>query len=138
MNIAIPLAEDGSFSLHYGGSAKVGLYQVDPSKRTILSATEIVPPAAEPCEWAAWLGTQKINIILVGGMGRGAQVRMTELGIAVIAGLPTAEPRDLVQAWLDGRIAAGTNACEGGHHGHEHHHEHGEHLSDGHACHCSH
>ncbi len=140
MNIAVPLADDGTFSLHYGGSAKVGLYQVDPAKRTILSATEIVPPAAEPCEWAAWLGNQKVNAILVSGMGRGAQMRMAELGIKVVAGLPAAEPRALVQAWIDGRIEAGPNACEGhgGHHGHgaheggEHHHHH-----DG-NCHCSH
>ncbi len=138
MNIAIPLAEDGSFSLHYGGSAKMGLYTVDPAKKTILSSTELNPPAAEPCEWAAWLGLQNISTILVGGMGRGAQLRMAELGITVIAGLPAAEPRDIVQAWIEGRIIAGANACEGGHHGHGDHHHHADHAhGDGH-CHCSH
>lgn len=139
MNIAIPLASDGSFSLHYGGSAKVGLYQIDPAKRTILSATEIIPPDAEPCGWAAWLGSQKVNVILVGGMGRGAQLRMAELGIEVVPGLPSAEPRDLVQAWLEGRITAGANACEGGHGDHHDHHDHeaGHHHGHGH-CNCSH
>jgi len=132
MNIAIPLADDGSFSLHYGGSAKVGLYEVDPGKRVILRAAEIIPPAAEPCEWAAWLGTQQVSAILVGGMGRGAQMRMAELGIEVVAGLPPAEPRALVQAWLDGRLTGGPNACEG-HHDHHAGHPHG----DGH-CNCSH
>ena len=138
MNIAIPLADDSSFSLHYGGSAKVGIFEVDPAKRAILNSTEIVPPSAEPCEWAAWFGTQKINAILVGGMGRGAQMRMAELGIQVVAGLPPAEPRDLVQAWLDGRLTGGPNSCEGhgGHHGHEHN-QANHHHSDG-RCNCSH
>lgn len=137
MKIALPLADDCSFSLHYGGSAKVGLYEVDAAARTILRATEAVPPDAEPCGWAAWLGSEKVNVILVGGMGRGAQMRMAEHGIEVIPGLPAAEPRVLVQAWLDGRISAGANACEGGHHGHgEHHYHHGEQGHDGHECHC--
>lgn len=134
MNIALPLADDGTFSLHYGGSAKVGLYEVDLAAKKILRATCATPPAPEPCEWAPWLETQKVRVILVGGMGRGAQVCMAEHGIDVVPGLPAAEPRDLVQAWLDDRLIAGPNACNGGHSEHGHH-AHGEH---GHPCHCSH
>lgn len=135
MKIALPLADDGSFSLHYGGSARIGLYEIDPSTRTILRSSELAPPAAEPCEWAGWLATLDIKALLVGGMGRGAQVRINQLGIEVVAGLPPAEPDDLVQAWIDGRISAGPNACEGhgGHHGND---AHGGHH-DG-PCHCSH
>jgi len=136
MKIALPLAEDGSFSQHYGGSAKIGLYEIDPASRTILSATELTPPAAEPCEWAPWLGTQAINTLLVGGMGRGAQLRMAELGIEVVTGMPPDEPRAIVQAWIEGRLTAGANACEGGHHNHEHGHHAHEHGDE--HCPCSH
>jgi predicted Fe-Mo cluster-binding NifX family protein len=73
-----------------------------------------------------------VSAILVGGMGRGAQMRMAELGIEVVAGLPLAEPRALVQAWLDGQLTGGPNACEG-HQDHHADHPHG----DGH-CNCSH
>ncbi len=120
MNIAIPLTDNGVFSLHYGSSAKVGLYEVDPLRRAILRSAEIVPPVAEPCEWDAWLGTRNVRILLAGGMGRGAQARMVESGIEVIAGLPAAEPQEIVQAWLEGRLVPGPNACEG----HGKHHEH--------------
>ena len=133
MKIAVPLAEDGTFSLHFGGSSKVALFEVDPSERKILGEAEITPPALEPCGWAHWLAAEKVNVVLAGGMGRGAQMRMAELGIQVQAGMPAAEPRDLVQAWLNGTATAGDNLCEGGHHGQAHEGHNGSH-----GCSCSH
>ena len=132
MKIALPLVDDGSFSLHFGGSSKVALFEVDPASRTILSVQEVVPPEAEPCEWGSWLAAQKVELVLAGGMGRGAQKSLTDLGLTVVAGMPEAEPRALVQAWLEQRASAGRNGCEGGHRGDCGHGEHG-----GHHCHCS-
>ncbi|WP_084442100.1 hypothetical protein OH491_19405 [Termitidicoccus mucosus] len=136
MNIAIPLTDNSVFSLHYGGSIKVGLYEVDPQKRLILSSSEIIPPLAEPCEWGTWLCTQEVRVLLAGGIGSGAQACMAESGIQVIAGLPAAEPRELVQAWLDGRLVAGPNACKehDGHHEHDEHHQGHSHGNAHHHC----
>lgn len=133
MKIAVPLADDGSFSLHYGGASKVALFEVDQPGRRILHVAEVQPPEPEPCGWAGWLAHEQVNVILAGGMGRGAQMRMAELGILVQAGMPAAEPRALVQAWLNGAAAAGDNLCEGGHHGRDHEGHHGSH-----GCSCSH
>lgn len=144
MIIALPLTENDEFSPHFGAAAKAGLFEVDPVKRTIVHASAIVPPEAEPCSWAAWLGTQGVKYFLAGGMGQGAQQRMAAAGILTIVGVAAAAPATLVQAWLDGSLTPGTNGCEGGHHGHGHehgehghHHHHGEH-EHGHGCGCSH
>ncbi len=137
MIIALPLTENDEFSPHFGGSAKVGLFEVDRASRTVSRMTTVVPPEAEPCGWAGWLGAQGVTLLLAGGMGGGARQRMAAAGIEVLVGMPAADPAALVQAWLDGRIAPGANACEGegGHHGH-HHGESGHHHSG--TCGCGH
>ena len=135
MIISLPLTENDEFSPHFGGSAKVGLYEVDQAARRIVRTTTAVPPEPEPCGWGVWLGAQGVKLLLAGGMGRGAQQRMAEAGIAVIAGVPAAAPQALVQAWLDGRLVSGANACEGGHHGE---HPHGDPHREGGSCHCAH
>ncbi len=141
MIIALPLTENDEFSPHFGAAAKAALFEVDPAARMILRTTPVVPPDPEPCGWAAWLGTQGVTHFLAGGMGRGAQQRMAEAGILVTVGVAPAAPVSLVQAFLDGSLAAGANACEGGHHEHgghgHHHHHHGEHGHEhGHHCGC--
>jgi predicted Fe-Mo cluster-binding NifX family protein len=135
MIIALPLTENDEFSTHFGGSAKAGLFEVDRARRLIVRTTAVVPPEPEPCGWADWLGAQGVKLFLAGGMGRGAQQRMASAGIEVVVGIPSAEPRTLVQAWLDGKLVHGANACEGegGHHGH-HHDEPGHHQAGGCGC----
>lgn len=136
MIIALPLTENDEFSPHYGGAAKARLYTVDRKCREILQETTVVPPEREPCGWAGWLGAQGVNVFLAGGMGTGAQHRMAAAGILVTVGVSAAPPRDLVRAWLDGRLVAGANACGDGHHGHGHHHDDCDHDHTGHSCHC--
>jgi predicted Fe-Mo cluster-binding NifX family protein len=144
MIIAIPLTGNHEFSSHFGGAAKVGLYEVDVATRSIVRTSVAVPPDPEPCGWAAWLTTQDVKVVLAGGMGGGARQRMAAAGIEVVAGVAVGEPRTLVQAWLDGSLVPGANACEGGHHGHGHEHgdhghphHHGEHgHQPGHGCTC--
>jgi predicted Fe-Mo cluster-binding NifX family protein len=73
-------------------------------------------------------------------MGRGAQQRLAGAGIDVVVGVPAADPHALVQAWLDGQLVPGDNACEGSAHGHGPDHdcdEHGGQHHDG-ECGCSH
>ena len=133
MKIALPLTENNEFSPHFGGSAKAGLFEVDRTRRLIVRTTAVVPPEPEPCGWADWLGAQGVKLFLAGGMGRGAQQRMAGAGIEVIVGVPAAKPATLVQAWLDGQLVPGANACEGDNH---HHGEHGHHHAG--DCGCSH
>lgn len=135
MKIAIPLTAADEFSPHYGGSAKFTVVEIDPRERTVLRRVVVAPPESEPCSWPPLLRAAGVDLILVGGMGRGAQARMAEHGIEVIAGVPAASPDELLAACLAGRLAPGTNTCDGrgesDHHGHDHPHQGGD-------CHCAH
>jgi predicted Fe-Mo cluster-binding NifX family protein len=135
MIIAIPLTATDEFSSHYGGSSKFAVIDVDPQQRAVRRRMIVVPPAAEPCAWPPLLRAAGVHLVLAGGMGRGAQVRMAEHGIKVLVGVPPATPDELIAAWLNERLVAGDNACDGhgdGHHRHDDPHRAGE------ECHCAH
>ena len=133
MIIALPLTENDEFSPHFSGSAKAGLFEVDPVLRTIVRTTVVVPPDPEPCGWADWLGAQGVRYFLAVGMGRGAQQHMAAAGIEVVVGVPPAASAELIAAWLDERLVVGENACDG-HRDGRHHHDHQHHGGD---CHCA-
>lgn len=115
MIIALPLTANDAFSTHFGGSSKVGMFEVDPDRRTIVRASAEIPPVPEPCGWATWLAERGVTVFLAGGMGGGACQRMAAAGIDVVVGISPAAPVTLVQAWLDGALTPGANACEGEH-----------------------
>ena len=139
MKIALPLTATEEFSTHYGASAKFIVFDVDQAQRTVHHRQMVVPQASGPCEWPRFLRAAGVDLVLVGGMGRGARQHMAEHGVQVLAGIPAATPDELVTAWLEGKLVTGENACNGsGPHTHDHH-QHGS--SDHHAhggCGCSH
>lgn len=135
MKIGIPLTEDGTFSTHYGASAQLAIYDLDPLRQAVRGKTLLQPQTPEPCGWAEEVAAAGIELLLVGGMGGGAVARMASLGVQVLAGMPPAAPDQLAEACARGLLQGGANACEGGHdHGadqaHGHHHDGG--------CHCAH
>lgn len=137
MKIAIPLTQTNELSTHFGASQLAGIFEVDPQNKRIVSARAVVPPESEPCCWADWLKEEGVELLIAGGIGRGALQRLANAEVSVLVGAPVLKPATLVQAWLDGALTAGMNNCEGGH---DHHHQHGEH---GHkhahgGCGCSH
>jgi predicted Fe-Mo cluster-binding NifX family protein len=139
MRIVLPLAADGGFSPHYGAAAAFAVYEVDATARRVLRQSVIQPPAgSEPCGWMPLLRAAGANLLLAGGIGAGARHRMAEFGIEVVAGVPAAEPGELVAAWLEHRLTRGDNACDDGRTGHHHHdHAHAEGDRHGH-CHRAH
>jgi predicted Fe-Mo cluster-binding NifX family protein len=134
MKIAIPLTATDEFSPHYGGSSKFAVVEVDPPTRTVRRRMIVVPRESEPCSWPPLLRAAGVNLVLAGGMGRDAQMRMAAHGIKVLAGVPPAPPDELIAAWLDERLVAGENACDGHGDGRHHHDDHHHHGGD---CHCA-
>ncbi len=135
MKIAIPLTASDEFSAHYGAAARFAVYDVDPVRRTVMTKAVVEPQESEPCAWPPLLQAAGVEVILAGGMGRGAQVRMAEHGLTVVAGVPAAAPDALVAAWLAGQLSAGANTCDGS--GHGAHHHAGGHAHDEGSCHCA-
>lgn len=113
MKIAIPLTATDEFSPHYGAAAKFAVMEVDPDRRVVLRRLLVAPQASEPCQWPTLLRAAGVDLVLAGGMGRGARQHMAEHGLDVLVGMPTATPDALVAAWLEGRLVAGPNACGG-------------------------
>lgn len=134
MRIVLPLAADGGFSPHYGAAAAFAVYEVDAIARRVLRRSVIQPPAgSEPCGWMPLLRAAGAELLLAGGIGAGARHRMAEVGIEVVAGVPTAAPGELVAAWLENRLTRADNACDDGRTGH-HRHAHAAGEPHGH-CH---
>lgn len=129
MKIAIPLTDAGAFSAHYGAAAKFEVFEVDAPQRAVRRRMIVIPRESEPCAWPPLLRAAGVNLVLAGGMGRGAQMRMAEHGLKVLAGVKPAPPDQLIAAWLDERLVGGANACAGPGDGRH---------SQGEDCHCAH
>lgn len=117
MRIALPLTATDAFSPHYGAARKFVVFEVDPGRRVVRRRVVVAPEASEPCGWAPLLRAAGADLVLAAGMGGGAQARMAEHGIRVLAGVVPAEPETLVAAWLAGSLPTGENRCAGGHGG---------------------
>jgi predicted Fe-Mo cluster-binding NifX family protein len=134
MKIALPLTATDEFSPHYGASAKFTVFDVDPVRRLVLRRLIVVPQDSEPCAWPTLLRAAGVDLVLAGGMGRGAQMHMAEHGLKVLVGVPMGTPEVLVEAWMAGDLATGVNTCDSSGRGRHHH---GDHDHAGH-CHCAH
>jgi ATP-binding protein involved in chromosome partitioning len=111
MKIAMPLA-DGRLCLHFGHCEQFGIFEVDPSARTVLRTEHLVPPPHEPGLLPRWLHGHGVNVIIAGGMGQRAQQLFAQNGIEVIVGAPDGNPDEIVAAYLAGSLKAGENVCD--------------------------
>jgi predicted Fe-Mo cluster-binding NifX family protein len=111
MKIAIPVA-NGQLCMHFGHCETFAVLTVDAATKKITGCENLVPPPHEPGVLPRWLGEQKVNVIIAGGMGQRAQQLFAEQNISVVVGAPSAAPEALVTAYLAGTLVSGTNACD--------------------------
>jgi len=109
--IAIPLA-DGKLSMHFGHCAEFALVKVDPDTKKILGTTILPAPEHEPGLLPRWLPEQGATMVIAGGMGMRAQQLFAQNGVKVIVGAFPDTPENLVQAYLNGTLQTGDNACD--------------------------
>lgn len=110
VKIAIPLAE-GKLTAHFGHCRSFAFCVADPKNGAVQSKEEVVPPPHEPGVLPRWLHEQGITHIIAGGMGGRAQSLFVENGIQVIVGAPCESPEVLIEAWAQGTLVTGENAC---------------------------
>jgi predicted Fe-Mo cluster-binding NifX family protein len=53
-----------------------------------------------------------VNLVLAGGMGSRAQALFEEAGIQVVTGVLSIPADEVVQAYLNGTLTTGANACD--------------------------
>jgi predicted Fe-Mo cluster-binding NifX family protein len=111
MKIAIPVAND-MICMHFGHCEQFYVYDVDTDNKTILGVDKITPPPHEPGLLPRWLKEKNVDAIIAGGMGQRAQQLFAERDIKVFVGAPVAEPKTLVETYLEGNLVSGENACD--------------------------
>jgi predicted Fe-Mo cluster-binding NifX family protein len=111
MRFAIPMSA-GRLSTHFGHCECFALIDADTKSKKIIRLQQIDAPEHQPGLLPGWLSDRGANIVIAGGLGPRAQELLTELGIEVVIGADSEEPEAVVQAYLEGALQTGENACD--------------------------
>lgn len=118
MKIAVTY-ENGSVFQHFGRTESFKVYETEGEK--IISSEIIESNGVGHGALAGLLAEQKINVLICGGIGGGAQAALTEAGIELCAGAQ-GNTDEVVEAYLRGELVSSGLNCD--HHAHE----------EGHSC----
>lgn len=110
MRFAIPVA-DGELSTHFGHSQWFALLDADSSGGGCKREDAQAPPH-EPGAIPTWLANLGVEVVIAGGMGERARALLERSGVRVVLGAPIQPPERLVQAYLEGTLKEGANACD--------------------------
>lgn len=132
MMIAIPY-QNGQVFQHFGHTEQFKLYQVEDGQ--ITNKMLIPTGGSGHSALAGLLSRLKVDALICGGIGGGAQAALAEVGIRVYGGVQ-GDADAAALALAAGQLVYDPNArCD--HHDHDHEHEHtcGEHGCGSHDCH---
>jgi predicted Fe-Mo cluster-binding NifX family protein len=111
--IAVP-CEDDRICEHFGYASAFAFFDVDRASGSIADPEMRTAPARSPGALPRWLAEQGATTVLAGGIGVRAQQLCAQLGIDVLVGAGSGDPREAVAAYLSGTLPAGGNACDDG------------------------
>ena len=114
--IAVPVV-GGMLSSHFGHCEEFLFATIEDGKIAVVE--NLVPPPHAPGVIPNWLADQGATVVLVGGMGEAAQQIFQSRGVAVVCGVQSGKPVDLVNQYLAQNLAVGGNSCN--HDGDDHH-----------------
>ena len=134
MNIAVTY-ENGQIFQHFGHTEQFKVYHVE--NGSIVSSEVIDTNGSGHGALAGLLSSIKIDVLICGGIGGGAQMALANAGIKLYGGV-TGEADKAVEALIAGNLDFNPDVqCN--HHG-DHHHDH-DHECGSHGCgehHCGH
>jgi predicted Fe-Mo cluster-binding NifX family protein len=108
MKIAIPTAE-GRLAMHFGHCATFHIVEVEDG--SIVAEEDHSAPPHQPGLLPRWLGERGVDLVIAGGMGSRAQGLFRRAGVEVVVGAPSADPTDIVKAYLADELETGDNIC---------------------------
>lgn len=135
MRIALTY-ENGMVGQHFGHTKQFKLYDVDGSNT--VTATELLSPnGAGHGALATVLKQAQTDVLICGGIGQGARMAVSEVGIKLIAGV-CGNADEVIKDYLEDKLQySSEQSCQ--HHdredGHHCHHEHESHECGHHGCH---
>lgn len=110
--------DNGQVFRHFGRTENFKIYNVE--GKDIVSSEVVGSNGAGHEALADVLAEYKIDVLICGGMGAGAQAALSEAGIEICAGA-TGDADEAVKMLLNGELENSGVNCD--HHDHEHEHE---------------
>lgn len=132
MRIAVTY-ENGEIFQHFGHTEKFKLYDVENNE--VVSSQVVDTNGSGHGALAGFLSANKVDVLICGGIGGGAQVALAEAGIKLYGGVQ-GNADEAVNALLADTLSFNPDVhCN--HHNHEHGEGHtcGEHGCGNHGCH---
>lgn len=129
MRIAVTY-ENGNVFQHFGHTEQFKIYDITDGK---VSGEKVVDTNGQGHgALSGFLANEKVDILLCGGIGGGAQAALKEEGIQLFGGV-SGSADDAVYAYLAGNLAYNPNErCS--HHDHGREHSCGSHSCGSHGC----
>ena len=129
MKIAVTY-ENGNIFPHFGHTEQFKIYEINEGK--IETSRVVNTNGSGHGALAGMLSEWKVDMLICGGIGAGAQNALADAGIKLYGGV-SGSADDAVNALLEGTLAYNPNVhCN--HHGHEHHGEEHHCGEDKHGC----
>ena len=130
MKIAVTY-ESGLIFQHFGHTSQFKIYEIESD--VVKSSQVIGADGFGHGALAGLLAEMKIEALICGGIGMGAQQALALAGIELYAG-QSGEADVCAQALAEGRLAQIAAATCSHHHDHEHGHDCGSHGCGSHTC----
>jgi Mrp family chromosome partitioning ATPase/predicted Fe-Mo cluster-binding NifX family protein len=111
MKIAVPVFQ-GKLSLHFGHCDEFAIASINKENNEISDIQTAGAPFHEPGALPKWLNEQGVDLVIAGGMGQRAQLLLKESGVDVLVGAESDEPKNVIQAYLEGKLETGENICD--------------------------
>ncbi len=119
MRIAIPLSA-GQLSQHFGHSEQFLFVDADMEQHKVLRKDVEAAPDHAPGLLPTWLAGHGVDIVIAAGLGARARDLLAANSVEVLTGVSAVDPEVLVSDFVNGRLEAGTNACDHSKHGCSH------------------
>jgi len=131
MRIAVTY-ENGNIFQHFGHTQQFKFYDVEDGK--IVSEQVVEPAGSGHGALAGYLYAYKVDTLICGGIGGGAQMALAQAGIKLYGGV-SGDADAAVQAFLAGQLDFNPDVrCTHHDEGHDHGHTCGDHGCGSHSC----
>lgn len=129
MKVAVTY-ENGNVFPHFGHTEQFKVYEIEEGK--VVGTQVVNTDGSGHGALAGMLKTLKVDTLICGGIGAGAQVALADAGIRLYGGV-SGSADEAVEALLAGKLAFDPDVhCS--HHGEEHHHGNGHCGEEKHGC----
>ena len=123
MRVAVTY-DNGEVFQHFGHTENFKVYEVE--NNAIVSSEVISSNGQGHGALAGVLAMNQIDVLICGGIGKGAQMALSEAGIELCAGA-SGDVDKAVLSYLEGTLVNTGSNCD-------HHHHDGEHACGDHGC----